>query len=107
MRARPALGACAAAPSHAVNMLTDEQLQYSRHADTASMLQLCGCQCHATLEVVWHSLTALISRPQLAPEPAGQSPRVVGFCVVGCTGVPGKFRYTFHPFWGSFYYLSC
>ena len=41
--------------------------------------------CHATVEcceVVWHSLTALICRPQLAltPEPAGQSPSVVGLC---------------------------
>ena len=41
VRARRALGACAAAPSHPVNMLTDEQ-QYSRLLDAASM-QLCCC----------------------------------------------------------------
>ena len=41
VRARPALGACAAAPEHPVDMLTDER-PYSRLPDAAAM-QLCGC----------------------------------------------------------------
>ena len=40
-RVRRALGTCAAAPGHVLNMLTDEQ-QYSRHPGAAAVL-LCSC----------------------------------------------------------------
>ena len=40
VRARPALGACAAAPDHPVDMLTDER-PYSRLPDAACRHRLC------------------------------------------------------------------
>ena len=85
-RARAILGTRAATPGHAVNMLTDEQ-QYSRHPD-AAVVQLCG---GATphCEVVWHSLRALILRPQLALSQQGSLQGLL-VCVVGCMGCAGQ-----------------
>ena len=50
-RATPALGTYAAAPSHVVNMLTDEQ-QYSRHADAAAVWYCSAVSCQP-LSVRW------------------------------------------------------
>ena len=62
VRVRPALGACAAASAHPVNMLTDEQ-QYSRLPDAASM-QLCGCATPLRGGVAQPHISH-VSRPQL------------------------------------------
>ena len=86
VRVRPALDTCAAAPSHAVNVLTDEQ-QYSRRPGAAAVL-LCG-RATPLCEVVWHSLRALICRPQLALSQPG-SLQVLLVCVVGCMGCAGQ-----------------
>ena len=86
VRARPALGACAAAPDHPVDMLTDER-PYSRLPDAAAM-QLCG-RATPLCEVAWHSLRALICRLQLALSQPG-SLQVVLVCVVCCMGCAGQ-----------------
>eukprot|EP00964_Phaeocystis_antarctica_P046065 scaffold26561_cov86-Phaeocystis_antarctica.AAC.2 len=62
-RARPALGACATRPGHAVNMLTDER-RSARHPGSASM-QLHGTARHCRL--LCQSLRALKCPPQAAP----------------------------------------
>ena len=64
-RARPALGACATCPGHAVNMLTDER-RSARHPGAASM-QLHGTARHCRL--LCQSLSALKSCATLAPSP--------------------------------------
>ena len=54
-------------------------------------------------EVAWHSLTALA--PTACPEPAGQSPRVVGLCssrLYGLCRASSRKYYVFKvSFWGS------
>ena len=85
------LALLSAAPSHAVNMLTDEQ-QYSRHAD-AAVVQLCG-RATRHCEVVWHSLRALISRPQLALSQPGSIQGLLFVCVVGCMSCAGQVQET-------------
>ena len=86
-RARAAHGTCAAAPGRAVDMLLDER-PCSRHVGAAS--------CSSTAvprhcEVVWHSRTALIFRPQLALSQPG-SRQVLWVCVVSCMGCAVKVR---------------
>ena len=65
VRARPALGACATRPGHAVNMLAEERL-CKRHPGAAPM-QLHGTAHHCRL--LCQSLRALKSCATLAPSP--------------------------------------
>ena len=71
-RARPALGACATRPGHAVNMLAEERL-CKRHPGAASM-QLHGCARHCRQlcqSLTEHSNLACRLRPATAQSPGG------------------------------------
>ena len=88
--ARPALGACATRPGHAVNMLTKERL-CKQHplAQQAALVQLHGSARHCRL--LCQSLGALESCVPLAPS---HSRTVAGRCPNMCELVwaePGKF----------------
>ena len=69
-------------------MLTNER-PCRQHPDAAAV-QLYGCVARHC-QVVWHSLRALISCPQLAPSQPGTL-QVLWVRVVGCTGCPEQVR---------------
>eukprot|EP00964_Phaeocystis_antarctica_P104998 scaffold70084_cov65-Phaeocystis_antarctica.AAC.2 len=64
-RARPALGACATHPGHAVNMLTDER-RSARHPGAASM-QLHGTAHHCRLRCSARASKLSNLAPRLRP----------------------------------------
>eukprot|EP00964_Phaeocystis_antarctica_P131706 scaffold95668_cov81-Phaeocystis_antarctica.AAC.1 len=78
--ARPALGACATRPGHAVNMLTNERR--SKRRPRAASMQLHGTARHCRLLCQSLELSNLACglRPRTA-QPAAQSPDDARTCV--------------------------